>query len=231
MFNRLKQAYVAALSKGDPKARIALKLRRFATFKDGWAFGAGRAFAKGVLSDAETLAKVGSSSAMFDFVDVFPGRHGQVVVSFYVGDDEYEYTVDENGVTLREEVGGTVGEDIQLTLREAVERLYSFGTEQWNWSSSWSKMSLIPTKVDSRAHVLNPTLMAQGYLFSTQIALARNQGASALMQTGTTDRPSAIVIGGSTSGGSVSTISSSDNQSWWLTQTPEGMSAIEKFAA
>ena len=69
------------------------KLRTFATYPDGWAFGEGRAFSQEVLTQAGWLMdKLDDAGHEFD---VFPGHDGQIVVTAYIGTKELiDFTVE-----------------------------------------------------------------------------------------------------------------------------------------
>jgi hypothetical protein len=57
------------------------KLREFADFKDGWAFGEGVAFTDRVLVTARQV--VGAFDYDSKSIDVFPGRDGAITVAIY----------------------------------------------------------------------------------------------------------------------------------------------------
>jgi hypothetical protein len=167
------------------------KLSRFRNFQDGWAFGTGRAFSQKVIDDTTALLSAGliTGTTKFTAIDVFPGRYGQLVASFYIGDDEYDFEVRPDGIFYRAEVGGVESEpDEALTLQAAMESVFSLGFATWHSSYSYSKTTTTTISDDFAAKPSSPTMIFQGSQYLIETALSKYRVASARMPVSTTGR-------------------------------------------
>jgi hypothetical protein len=92
------------------------KLARIAKYRDGWAYGEGRAFSENAIKIATMLVGLGGTT------DVFPGRNGEITVTFYRDADSYDFIVGENSMRAIHETES--GDEIELSLIEAFGRLF-----------------------------------------------------------------------------------------------------------
>ena len=99
---------------------LQAKLDHFRTFVDGWAFGEGSAFSDDTIHNAARLLGVGLELPAFEAVDVFPGRDGRVVATFYRGDSAFDFAVLDRSVRISEEqLGREPPDEREVKIREA----------------------------------------------------------------------------------------------------------------
>ena len=206
------------------------KLARYEQFPPGWAFGRGERFSQYVLRTTKNLLSFGSSLG-FDAEDVFPGRNGQLVASFYSGDDQFDIAVSPNGLRVTTELDGElVEDDKEVSFREALEELQNFGTKKkWRSYSYFSKTNTTIPSSAFEARLSSPTMTALEFQSLTGNVLARNQVASVPTPTIITGRrypqePPTFIFGNSIQD------SYPPAQPWQATQVRAAMIATRRSA-
>jgi hypothetical protein len=129
---------------GHLPAHIEEKLTRFQGFQDGWAFGEGRRFSRSVVDQTRSLVAFGLSLNVFDTADIFPGRHGQIVASFYCDGHVYDFAIAGDAIRLTHEFNNEdIGDEVALSFEEALHRIIAIGMEPaWHSYVSYSQTNL-----------------------------------------------------------------------------------------
>jgi hypothetical protein len=92
------------------------KLERIHGFRDGWAYGQGVAFSEKVYSTAKRVLNMAQFIVNCGGVDVFPGRHGQITVTFYKGLESYNFVVASDNVQVIRESADGDDQDVSIPL-------------------------------------------------------------------------------------------------------------------
>jgi hypothetical protein len=106
--------YVGGTAYENPVLAAFEKLERIHDFRDGWAYGEGIAFPEKVYDLAKRLLNMAQSVVGCEGVDVFPGRHGQIIVTFYKGSQSYNFVVADNNVQVTRESASGDEQDISI---------------------------------------------------------------------------------------------------------------------
>jgi hypothetical protein len=152
------------------------KLERIHGFRDGWAYGQGVAFSENVYNVAKRLLNMAQFIVGCGGVDVFPGRHGQIIVTFYKGRESYNFVVaNDNVQVIRESEDGdeqNVSIPLALSVLLAGVEAASFGGREvqppvvpqlgigyskWNSYESCIQTNMNPQSSDFAARLLNLT--------------------------------------------------------------------------
>lgn len=180
-------SWVRGMAAPDAQA----KLSRFSTFGDGWAFGEGVAFDPRTIKNARLLVATGVLYEP-DAIDVFPGIAGQIVVTFYRGDELFDFSVTTDHVSLSHERSGEeVGEPVTLSVLEALQQLSSLGATEWRLYEYSMRTGTQFMSGALRGLPLSPTLTAPAYRYSTRVVRLQSQRAPAYTQIVSTGRLSA----------------------------------------
>jgi hypothetical protein len=161
-----------SVGEGDSLAFLRRKLNHFARYTSGWAFGEGREFSQLTIRNAGQLLEAGINSAFGDAVDVFPGRHGQVIVSFYRGNESLDYAVlgDIVEVSCDGSADSEQEEDRTLTLAEAIGEVLGVRTK-WPLYEYFTPTSSTGIANVSRVRPSSPPQMGVAFPFLTKSAL------------------------------------------------------------
>ncbi|EJP16517.1 hypothetical protein [Leptospira interrogans] len=105
------------------------KLDNFATFKDGWNFGEGKAFEYNVLSSARYMLSDILYTG-FTITDAFPGIDGEVRLTIYHNRSYLEFTINESLFVdfVLEENDNVIEEKQNLSFNDALNLISKF----WN---------------------------------------------------------------------------------------------------
>jgi hypothetical protein len=133
------------------------KLTEFERYPIGWAYGGGISFERSVVNAARSLLAAGQSHGLYS-ADVFPGLEGELRVTFYSGDEYWEFTVLASGNIeyLHEQDHEPMDEREKLSLNDALQELQIQGQKQWNVSASSRPNISIVGSGDSKILVSSP---------------------------------------------------------------------------
>jgi len=162
------------------------KLERIGELRAGWAFGEGRTFGEATFRGAEAILQQALRAGYLE-IDVFPGRSGQIIVTIYLGNELFDFTVTGEGpqnVLLTHEVNG---EDVEIeadgvaeytmTVADAVSMLG--GVSQWPSSESFTQKNTRVVRSALRAVPSSPQMTPE-YRSSNVIVRSNSQASSAL---------------------------------------------------
>jgi hypothetical protein len=173
------------LAMPEVPAFLAVKLNRFEMFPDGWAAGEGRRFSRETIESARELLAFGDALGRFQAADVFPGRHGQIIATFYGREILHDFAVTNRAVRLTTEVEEQeIGEPRYLTLAEAIQALTTLGTDAWHSSGFYSLKNTNRVWDASKAAPLSHTTIGLVFQSSMNPALSQQAGASVFTPAG-----------------------------------------------
>ncbi len=75
------------------------KVQSFSKLKDNWSFGEGSEFNVQILNKALQLVKTAHALG-FQETDTFPGLNGEIMVTLYLGQDYWEFTLESDGSVI-----------------------------------------------------------------------------------------------------------------------------------
>ncbi len=103
------------------------KIRNFAHLPKGWRFGEGDFISEEKIKSAVRLVE-DAESVGISRANAFAGGEGELLVSFYIGDDSIEVTLEtDGGITFAEDCGNEQIDFIEnLRLDEAYDKIWEF---------------------------------------------------------------------------------------------------------
>lgn len=103
------------------------KIRGFAHLPKGWRFGEGDSISEEKIRSAVRLVENAESVGILR-ANAFAGGEGELLVSFYIGDDSIEITLEADGnITFAEDCGDEQIDFIEnLRLDEAYDKIWQF---------------------------------------------------------------------------------------------------------
>lgn len=112
--------------------KIIQKVRGFSELPTGWYFGEGVPPSRDILDTALSLL-LKADELGFDNADAFPGASGEIQIAVYRDDDNYEFTVEHNGVITfsHDENEREIYYENNLSLEEALSTLTRISERLW----------------------------------------------------------------------------------------------------
>lgn len=116
-----------------------VKIKSFEKLQPGWSFGEGSQFEKDILTKGIKLIKIAGSFG-FKETDAFPGLNGEVMVTLYLEENYWEFTIqpDRNVTFVQEKNDETIIYEEGLSFKTAISKLKEIGIlvlkEKWNLS-------------------------------------------------------------------------------------------------
>ncbi|MDM8553023.1 hypothetical protein QUF72_23295 [Desulfobacterales bacterium HSG2] len=107
------------------------KIKSFERFKPGWSFGEGSGFDENILAKAILLI-ITAHNFGFKETDAFPGLSSEVMVTLYLKNDHWEFTIepDECVTFIHEKNDETIIYEEGLSFETAISKLKNIGFEK-----------------------------------------------------------------------------------------------------
>lgn len=137
------------------------KIRSFAHLPKGWRFGEGDSISEEKIKSAVRLVEDAESVGILR-ANAFAGGEGELLVSFYIGDDSIEITLEADGsVTFAEDCGDEQIDFIEnLRLDEAYDKIWEFSEQIVATSESYIPKTTTLKPAHLRVSVSNLLPMA-----------------------------------------------------------------------
>ena len=137
------------------------KLRSFEHLPKGWRFGEGDSISKEKIKSAVRLVEDAESVGILR-ANAFAGGEGELLISFYIGDDSIEITLEADGsITLAEDCGNEQIDFIEnLRPDEAYDKIWEFSERIVATSELYTPKTTTLKPAHLRASVSNRPLMA-----------------------------------------------------------------------